>query len=254
MVSFTAMGRMGNFLFECATAWAYARRHGLSFTVPHWCSDPYHNPVYLTHLRNPEFNPHLQQMIIQERQHQYQELLFSEEWVQLNKNIVLIGYWQTEKYFIEYRPELLAAFNFKWEPELDTVSIHVRRGDYVTFVEKHPAVSDIYYHEAINYFVGKGFFRFKVFSDDIPWCKQYFMSGRFSGVEFVFSEGNSIEEDMQKGSCCLHHINSSSTYSWWMAWLNRNVNKIVITPKEWFTPNFGGLDTSDIVPDNWIKI
>lgn len=252
MVLFTAMGRMGNFLFECATAWAYAKRHGLEFTVPHWCSDEFHNPVYLKHLQNNNFNPHLQSIIIQERQHQYQELPFDEQW--RDKNIHLIGYWQTEKYFKEYRNELLNAFNYRWESELNTVSIHIRRGDYVVFTEKHPQVPDEYYHKAIGYFMERGLFRFKVFSDDIPWCKEYFTSGKFPGVEFVFSEGNTIEEDMRQGACCLHHINSSSTYSWWMAWLNRNTNKIVITPKEWFTPNFGGLDTSDIIPDTWIKM
>ena len=246
------MGRMGNYLFECATAWAYAKRNGLEFSIPHWCSDPFHNPVYLPHLRNENFNPHLQSIIIQEKQHQYQELPFSEEWV--NKNIILIGYWQTEKYFKEYRTELLAAINYPWEPELDTVSIHVRRGDYVTFVEKHPVVPDEYYHQSIEYFTERGMFRFRIFSDDIPWCKEYFINSKFPGVQFVFSEGHTIEEDMRRGSCCLHHINSSSTYSWWMAWLNRNANKIVITPKAWFTPNFGALDVSDIVPDNWIKM
>lgn len=252
MVSFVPVGRMGNFLFECATAYAYAKRHMLEFSVPLYTNDEFHCPIYLRHLVNKNYDPRKETFQIVERQHQYMDLPFYETW--RGANITLYGYWQTEKYFKEYRAEILDAFGYKWEPELGTVSIHVRRGDYLAYTDKHPKVPDEYYHNAIEHFVQRGFYRYKVFSDDIPWCKAYFTSDKFSGVEFVFSEGNSIEEDLRQGTCCLHHINSSSTYSWWMAWLNRNANKEVITPKEWFTPGFGNLDTSDIIPDNWIKM
>lgn len=252
MVTFTPMGRMGNYLFECATAYAYAKKHNLCFSVPLFTNDDYHCPIYLHHLRHPDYvrTPNFRR--IDERQHQFIELPFDESW--RYEDILLTGYFQSEKYFKEYRNDILNDFAFKWEPILDTVSIHVRRGDYVTFSEKHPRIPDEYYYNSIEYFSGRGFFKFKVFSDDIPWCKVYFTNDKFPGVEFSFSEGQSIEEDMRRGSCCLHHINSSSTYSWWLAWLNRHENKEVITPKEWFTPNFGGLDVSDIVPESWIKM
>lgn len=252
MVSFTPLGRMGNFLFEAATAFAYAKKHNLPFSIPYYTNDGFWCPIYLQHLQHPDYKESGNYQLIPERTHAYQELPFSEEW--RDRDIKLTGYFQSEKYFVEYRKEILEAFNFKWEPELRTVSIHVRRGDYVTYWEKHPKVSDEFYQKAIGYFRDRALFTFKIFSDDIPWCKQYFISEKFGGVEFIFSEGQTIEEDMRLGSCCLHHINSSSTYSWWMAWLNRNANKIVITPELWFTPGHGGLDTSDIIPSSWIKI
>lgn len=252
MVSFTPQGRMGNFLFECATTFAYAKKHGLQFSVPMWTNHEFYNPIYLRHLINPNYVRSSNYQLVPEQGHQYQELPFLEEWK--DRDILLTGYFQTEKYFIDYRKEILEAFDYKWEPELRTVSIHVRRGDYVTYWEKHPKVPDEFYQQAIKYFSERGLFTFKVFSDDIPWCKVYFTGEKFPGVEFIFSEGQSVEEDLRLISCCLHQINSSSTYSWWGAWLNRNANKIIITPKEWFTPGFGGLDTSDIIPDNWIKM
>lgn len=252
MVSFAPMGRMGNFLFECATAFAYAKKHGLEFSAPSWSNDAYWNPLYLKHLINPNFVRTSNYVSITEAGHQYSELPFNEEW--RYKDLFLVGYFQSEKYFIDYRKEIIEAFNYKWEPELRTVSIHIRRGDYVTYWEKHPPPKPEYYQQSIKYFTERGLFTFKIFSDDIPWCKVYFTNEKFPGVEFMFSEGQSVEEDLRLMSCCLHHINSSSTYSWWAAWLNRNANKIIITPKEWFTPGFGNLDTSDIIPDSWIKM
>lgn len=246
------MGRMGNYLFECATAFAYAKKHGLEFSIPFHTSSDFHCPIYLPQLRNPNFSPNSIQIRIDERQHNYQELPFQEDWK--DKNILLTGYFQTEKYFKEYREEILKAFAFTWVPEIGTVSIHVRRGDYVTFREKHPEVSEEFYQNAIAYFTSRGLDTFKIFSDDIQYCKEFFTTERFGAMDFVFSEGKSIEEDMRLISCCLHHINSSSTYSWWGAWLNHNVNKIIITPELWFTPNWDNCNVSDIIPDSWIKM
>jgi hypothetical protein len=252
MVSFTQMGRMGNFLFECATAFAYAKKHDLPFSVPLRTHDDFHCPIYLHHLQNPGYNPGAPAVRIDEKQHNYQDLPFEEAW--RNQNILLVGYWQTEKYFAEYRHEIIDAFKFAWTPKLGVVSIHVRRGDYVTFREKHPEVTDEFYFKSIYYFIGMGIQKFQIYSDDIPYCKTYFIPAKFPHAHFAFMEGNSIEEDLRLISCCAHHINSSSTYSWWGAWLNRNPNKVIITPELWFSEGWGGLDISDIIPDTWIKM
>jgi hypothetical protein len=252
MVSFTPMGRMGNFLFECATAFAYAKKHGLEFSVPLFTPNEFGCPIYFPHLRHPNYNTGVQTVMINETKHEYQELAFDESW--RDKNILLVGYFQTEKYFNVYRHEIIEAFAMNWVPKLGVASIHVRRGDYVTFREKHPEVTDEYYFKTIYYLLGMGVEKFLVFSDDIPYCKEYFTKDKFPHAFFSFSEGQSIEEDLRLMSCCAHHINSSSTYSWWGSWLNRNPNKVIFTPNQWFTPNWGGLVVDDIVPENWIKI
>lgn len=252
MVSFVQMGRCGNFLFECATAFAYAKKHNLEFSVPIHTHDDFHCPIYLKHLQHPNYYPSGPAVRVEERQHNYQDLPFDESW--RDKNILLVGYFQTERYFAEYRHEILESFGIEWVPKLGVVSIHVRRGDYVTFREKHPEVTDEFYFKSIYYFLGMGFHKFLVFSDDIPWCKQYFIPAKFPHAFFSFMEGNSIEEDLRLISCCQHQINSSSTYSWWGAWLNRNPNKVIITPELWFTPNWDNCNVSDIIPDSWIKM
>lgn len=244
MVTFYPQGRMGNFLFECATAYAYALRHGLEFSVPKFTNSDFHNPIYLHHLQNQNFNPNLPVTRLAEANFHYGELPFNEAW--RGGNILLTGYFQSEKYFIEYRNEVLTAFGYHWEMKKGVVAVHNRRGDYLIYKEKHPYYGEDWILRAMNFFPG---YRFRFFSDEISWAKEKF--GHRDDCEF--SEG-SIEQDLIDISCCEHHINSSSTYSWWGAWLNRNPDKIIITPQQWFTPNWGGLDTKDVLPDSWIKL
>jgi len=242
-------GRLGNFLFQSAAGIGFARRHGLDFTVPFSTNDAKWNPIYFPHLRHPGFHtlfPVATPVLIKEKGHNYQELQCLEEWKE-NCIIVLDGYWQTEKYFLEFREDVLRAFELPWWSEKDVVSVHVRRTDYITLFRKHPVVPAEWIKKQMAGFVG---FRFKFFSDDIPWCKEQF--GRHKDVEF--SEGKTEMEDLIEMSRCEHHICSASTFSWWGAWLNQNPNKHVIMPKLWFVPGHGNLDTSDIVPSNWKRV
>lgn len=241
-------GRMGNFLFQAACAMAYAWRHGLRFTLPNKTNDPVGNPIYLQHLAEP-FDDKLPHVLVTEKKFTYQHLPFQEEW--RSKNIILDGYWQTEKYFKEYRAQILEAFGYAWHPQAGIVSVHVRRGDYLTIKRngqfKHPPVPKEWIETAMTSFPGC---RFRFFSDDIAWCEQEFGHRK----DCTFSKGRTEEKDLVHMSWCEHHICSASTFSWWGAWLNQNPSKRIIIPKHWFSPGWGRLDTSDIVPPEWERI
>ena len=112
----------------------------------------------------------------------------------------------------------------------------------------HPQQSLDYYKQAIET-VGPDK-TFVIFSDDIEWCKQNL---DFIGSKFFIS-GNKDYEDMYLMSLCNNNIITNSTFSWWGAWLNKNENKIVISPKIWFGKNNSHLDTSDLYCDKWIKL
>lgn len=245
MVTFPAVGRMGNFLFEAATALSYSLKHGLDFSVPNTTTDNYWSPIYLKHLINPNFNPRLATIHLWENGHGYQELPFDESY--RDKNIVVEGYRQSEMYFKHHRKEILYIFGLPYEMNPGVVSVHVRRGDYLKLAMKHPPVPKEWFEKAMTMFPGM---KFKFFSDDISWCAHTF--GHRDDCSF--STNTNEVDDLIEMSCCEHNINSSSTFSWWAAWLNQNPDKKIITPELWFQPGWGGLETKDIVPDEWIKL
>jgi hypothetical protein len=245
MVTFPAVGRMGNFLFECATALSYALKQNLNFTVPFTTTDNFWSPIYLKHLQNENYNPSLEKVELWENGHQYQELPFDESW--RDKNIVVHGYRQSEKYFKEHRAEILSLFEFPYNKKDGYVSVHVRRGDYLHLTQKHPPVTNEWYERAMSMFPGH---KFKFFSDDIAWCRQTF-GGR---PDCEFSTNINEYDDLSEASCCEHNICSASTFSWWIYWLNRNEKKKGIFPESWFGDGWCNLDTSDILPPEVIKL
>jgi len=168
------------------------------------------------------------------------------------ENVYYMGWYQNEKYFERVKIELIKDLTLKKDiciPKIiddseNVVSIHVRRGD---FVKGGWCVSEDYYKEAINCI--KKYIKnpiFVVFSDDVEWVKNKMFK---ENVYFVKDFGNyNACEEMIIMSMCKHNIIANSTYSWWGAWLNRNENKIVISPKTW-TPRQKNPNCS-----NWISI
>lgn len=248
MVSFPAVGRMGNFLFELATCIGYSLKHDLDFTVPFTTTDNFWSPIYLTKLQNPNWNPSLEKIDLWESSHGYEELPFDDSW--RNKNIIIQGYRQSWRYFDEYRNELIYLFGFPYE-EKPICSIHARYGDYLHLRDKHIIINEKYLSDAMALMKEKtGIDRFKVFSDDI----KHFQKELGHLYDFEYSTNKDEMSDLVEIACCSHNINSSSTFSWWGSYLNRNENKVVITPQEWFNNGWMGLDTKDIVPESWIKM
>lgn len=244
MVSFRAMGRAGNFLFSAASSYGYARRNNLEWSVPNWTTHDFWSPLYLQHLVHPNYDRR-EDVLINENGMQFQKISFREDWRGLN--IVLNGFYQSEKYFSEYREDIWKLFNYPYEFKEGYVSCHVRRGDYLILPQKHPEVTKEWYEQAMSKFEG---YKFRFYSDDLNWCKNNF--GNRNDCEF--SEGKTIEQDLYEASWCEHNICSASTFSWWQMYLNQNKNKIVIFPQKWFQDGWDGLDTKDILPEWAIKL
>jgi hypothetical protein len=174
----------------------------------------------------------------------------------------LNGYFQTEKYFEEFRDSILSQFTFKSpykdsaESYIQTIrkenkdaviaSIHVRRGDYVMFPDHHPPCSFNYYNNAMEELrILNENIIYVIFSDDVEWCKT-----EFSDPDYIISDLENPYTEMCAMSLCDHNIIANSSFSWWGAWLNVNQDKIVIAPSRWF----GDLiqkDTSDVYCKNW---
>jgi hypothetical protein len=130
-----------------------------------------------------------------------------------------------------------------------TCSIHVRRGDYLKYPNKHTQSPTEYYDTAISLVKEKHpNVTFLIFSDDIQWCKNHFI-----GNEFTFIEGFEDWEDLILMSLCDANIITNSTFSWWAAWLGEKPNKLIIAPEKWFGPE-GPQDQQDIIPERWTKL
>ena len=152
-------------------------------------------------------------------------------------NVCFEGFFQSWRYINGYRDEILKAFGFKWEPKPNLCSIHVRRDDYLKWADYHPPVTEEYLTEAIKFIIDKagGKVKFKFFSDDISWCRQFADKLFFFSTTAVeYSEGKNEIEDMTEASGCQFNIGSNSVYSWWIHYLNQSKNKVGIFPRTWF--------------------
>lgn len=184
----------------------------------------------------------------------------------LKESFYIDGYWQSENYFNEFAEKIREDFAFKAPfsdlnsqvaaqiSDVNAVSLHVRRGDYVTN-SKNSFMNTLnlgYYKKSIDYFKQRLknpiFF---VFSDDIGWVKSNLLLDKES-IFVDHNRGNESYNDMRLMSLCNHHIIANSSFSWWGAWLNPRPDKIVIAPQNWFAS--GGLDQSDIIPKSWLKM
>ena len=205
--------------------------------------------------------PHFKRTVIEEK-----NMCFDPNICMMNDNVYLDGYWQTEKYFkdIEHtlREELqLVPAPNDWNRILqdkindtDSVSIHIRRGDYLlpSTYKVHGVCPLEYYRAAVDQLtVEVKQPHFFVFSDDPEWARDN-LQFDYPITYIDHNGGDKDYEDLRLMSTCKHHIIANSTFSWWGAWLCSNTEKIVISPKKWF--NHSPNDSKDLIPETWRRI
>ena len=185
----------------------------------------------------------------------------------LTGHLYLEGYWQSEKYFKNIEKIIRQEFTFKCEPDLsnrqllnkiesvEAVSVHIRRGDYVsdTITNQFHGVCGLeYYQQAIEKIAQEVHEpHFYIFSDNIDWAKKNIQLN-FPTTYVTHNPPDKGYEDLRLMSHCKHHIIANSSFSWWAAWLNSNPEKIVIAPEKWFADIT--IDTTDLIPEGWIRI
>lgn len=174
------------------------------------------------------------------------------------------GYWQSPRYFDHIRRALLRDFTLR-KPLGTTasmfaemigsevsVSVHVRRGDYVQARIRHEFGNcslQYYQHAYANIAARFPNIHAFVFSDDISWAQAHLNFDNRA----TFITGNDITdaEELVLMSMCNHNIIANSSFSWWGAWLNQNSEKVVIAPDPWFdrVPY-----EPSLIPDTWITL
>jgi hypothetical protein len=133
-----------------------------------------------------------------------------------------------------------------------SVSIHVRRGDCTSPEADRVHLPLEYYLRALAIMQERlGDPTFFVFSDDMPFVKQY-LPRNISKVFVEHNDDFSAHEDLRLMSACHHHIIANSTFSWWGAWLSPGTDKMVIAPRHWYGPTDSYWP--ELLPSSWLLI
>jgi hypothetical protein len=193
---------------------------------------------------------------------------FDPEALRQPDNTLLVGFWQTEKYFRDIRGELIQDLALKTPLSKDdaalqeridakpTIAVHVRRGDYVTNKHArafHGLLPKSYYAKAVDLIASKAKskdMQVLVVSNDIAWCKEnlkFKLPVLFAGADSTGAE------HMRLMKRCRHFVMANSSFSWWGSWLSDHPGKLVVAPKVWFQDHATN-SAIDIALDSWIRL
>ena len=297
IVSVGLQGGLGNQMFQYAAGHALARRIGAQlrldlsyfdrFDKRRYLLDCYAVPAPISTERSPTADrgrAHAAAIRVGRRLGVPDRLLhggwnvyvqsgfhFDMGFEQLAPPVHLDGYFQSELYFRDvadevrglFKPRVAAGLEFAAQRDAIAavdwaVSIHVRRGDYLSEQasrDVHGICGDDYYRRAIalcerlcakppTYFV---------FSDDGPRARELLRDVR--NAVYVTGDPARPWEDMALMAACRGHIIANSSFSWWGAWLDPRTDGWVIAPRQWFTPVFQRtVSTADVYCDGWIVL
>jgi len=203
--------------------------------------------------------------LIKTRRYLEKTFHFNPEILDLPDQTYLDGYFQSEKYFNDIEKILRKEFTLK-DPlpqkaaeiakqirATESVSLHVRRGDYITnkAASNFHGICDLdYYRKAINFIQHKiPTPLFYIFSDDPAWVKENLPLP--TSATFMADHVDKDYIELILMGYCKHNILANSSFSWWGAWLNENPNKLVVAPINWFKDP--GINTNDLIPNNWTR-
>jgi hypothetical protein len=253
-------GRLGNQLFQFAALYGTAKINGYEFVIPRSNTNANYSktmdgkPVVfrlelvdcfeIDHLLG---EPKYISLVARERHFHFDNSILI-----IPDNTTLDGYFQSERYFVHCKDDLLDTLRFKSEivdraktllPRKvnQLVSIHVRRGDYTFPNPYHPVLGTEYFNPAISLFPGEDF-HFVVFSDDPQWCRDTWGEDE----RFTIVDSGDTFADLCAMSMCDHNIISNSSFSWWASYLNKNEQKTIIAPARWFGTGYKDHILSDL--------
>jgi len=256
MISVFLQGGLGNQLFQVAAAKSLALElnddlavnHDICYTPNQGQKSGKYKNTFFKNIKETNVIPNI---IYREPEYTYNE-------IPKVKNITIYGYFQSEKYFKKYKEEIIKNYTLdqsffdeiiEWKRRnkiiKETVGVHIRRGDYLKFSYHHKTNGIEYYTEAFKRFTNVDFI---ITSDDIEWAKKSIINNNV-----YFSDFADEIKDFCLLSSCNHNINGNSTFSWWASYLNKNPNKIIYVPSEWYTKK-ANYDIKDLIPERWIKI
>lgn len=286
-ISCKIMGGLGNQLFQIFTTIAYSLRKQISFIFPYMIQldekrhsywDSFLTDLYKNTTKNPEWklnNNHLVSIPT------YRETTFHfQEIPKVNISFQLFGYFQSYKYFIEEQESIFKMIHLREQQQIilqefrylfndlenvTYISLHFRLGDYLLLPEYHPIISLEYYKKSIDYILSflSSSRKIKV----VYFCEEndnVIVSDKMNKLKAIFREENiefiKVKDEIPDWkqllimSICHHNIIANSTFSWWGAYFNGNLHKLVCYPSSWFGVKKQNIVLNDLFPDTWKKI
>ena len=173
-------------------------------------------------------------------------------------NCLLIGYWQSDKYFSNIDSYLINYVNsFLNKVDSADLVLHFRRGDFEDPETRayHGVLSDAYYVTAIKLMpqVSKVY----LVSEDLNLRKTLdLLKDEFPKVEFVvYSKSSSVLDSISFMASAQNLVTANSSFSWWAGKLSLNVGGKTIAPRRYFSEGVLRIsNTCDLYPENWILI
>ena len=241
MIQPKLFAQLGNQSFMISCAIAHALKMGTTYSIPKKTISPQIWRTYFSHL------PETKSATL----HYYKEKRHCYDPLPEIDSLTIEGYFQSERYFDGYKGQIAEALGFVHKPE-SYVAVHIRRGDYLKYPDQFPVMPLEYYIEAIKVALSNGLGVFKIYSDDIPWCKENF-EGPLMNI--TFSENKDPLTDMKDMYNASGFIIGNSTFSLFPALL-RPDKPMVIAPAEdrWYGPKAKHLETCDLMPERFIKM
>lgn len=247
------MGGLGNQLFQAAHALAQGWKHNrpVVFVPNSYTPGQGRNASkYVTNVfRNLKFvDEFVDYTVVDEGTFHYRGVEPAEG------NTAFNGYYQSTKNWFGYEflirnifePDVTAVEcmleKYPQLKEPNTLSLHVRRSEYLLLSETHPTITLDYIKKALEV-IGEYSTVF-IFSDDHQWVKD-----NLDLPSAVYADESEDYLELWLMSLCTNHIMSNSTFSWWGTFLNKNMEKKIVAPSVWFGPK--GPDAKDIYEPHW---
>lgn len=176
------------------------------------------------------------------------------------KHCYIDGYWQDELFFGKVLNRVLRDLQFpdfqddkniELENKIrenQSVSIHVRRGDYAG--SRYDVLTPDYYKNAIQYIEKKtDVTKYFIFTDDAGYTEREF--GFLNNKCIVqHNKGENSWCDMKLMSLCKYNILANSSFSNWAGYFNKNDDKIIVYPSQYTKTE----KNTDKFGKGWVKI
>lgn len=183
------------------------------------------------------------------------------EFERCTENVLLDGYFQSEKFFINSKENICRQYNLDEEPDLWVYpgidSIIHRNSVCISIKIEHNVGSSLYdvctkeyWEKAISYIIehvqNPLFF---ICSDNVEYVKENLIDcSKYDVIEQ--SKNYPVHISLAAMSKCKHFIIGNTSFGWWAQYLSKNENKIVVAPSKWMKVEM----PIDIYQDGWVKV